>query len=428
MLSDNETSAGARIEQIVRESYGRMVALLAKQHRDIAAAEDALGDALAKALERWPVQGLPRNPDAWLMTAAKRRLIDGMRRERIHQREIEVRLSEIERNENQAMREPARNFPDERLKLMLVCTHPAIAPAVRTPLILQTVLGVSAERIASVFMMKPATMGARLGRAKSKIRAAKIPFVIPPPGDFPSRIASLLEAVYAAFTIGLDLEGLGEPSGLRNEAVWLASIVVNLLEEAETSEPKINAFSLAESKGLLAMMLFRIARDGSTEAPPPRSYLPLGEQPTDDWDEARILRAERLLSEAATAKRLGAYQLEAAIQSVHCDRRRTGTTDWLAIKHLYQGLMRVNRSASTRIGLAAAQCHCDDPQSALQTLEGVSPSLQECSAPYWAVRAFAHRSLDDRTAASECYGRAIGLTESESVRNWLMRQRREVGG
>jgi len=239
--SEDDIDAQRAAELAARTSYGRLVAYLAASWRDVAAAEDALGEALVSALETWPRAGVPANPDSWLLAAARRRLIDAAR----HAKVEAAATPALELLVGQARREGVSDavFPDERLKLLFVCAHPAIDEAARTPLMLQTVLGLDAARIASAFLVAPATMSQRLVRVKAKIRDAGIRFQVPDSRELPSRIDAVLEAIYAAFGSGWEDIAGSDPRrrGLAEEAVWLGRLVARLLPD----EP--------EALGLLAL-------------------------------------------------------------------------------------------------------------------------------------------------------------------------------
>jgi len=291
------------VEVAARDSYARLLAWLAARSRDVAAAEDALADAFAAALGNWPKTGIPTRPEAWLLVAARRRLIDSARHSRVRGEAVPTLLAITEDAEMEA---EAVAFPDERLKLLFVCAHPAIAEADRTPLMLQTVLGLDAARVASAFLVQPAAMGQRLSRAKAKIRLAKIRFDLPEPADMPPRLAAVLDAVYAAYGSGWDdVAGAdARRKGLATEAIHLGRTLVNLLP----NQP--------ESLGLLALMLHCEARREARRTPD-GAYVPLSDQDPTRWSLAMIAEAEVALAAAARLGRIGRYQLEAAIQSAH---------------------------------------------------------------------------------------------------------------
>jgi RNA polymerase sigma-70 factor (ECF subfamily) len=291
-------------ERAARESFGRLVAYLAARSRDVAGAEDALADALVLALERWPKGGVPDNPDAWLLTVARRRLIDRSRRTGLDPG-VSERL-QLAQDEAEAVLSNPSGFPDERLALLFVCAHPSIDSASRTPLMLQTVLGLSADRIASAFLTSPAAMTKRLTRAKAKIGEAGVPFAIPDRAELAPRLEAVLAAIYAAYGLGWDdAFASGRRADLADEAIWLGRLVAQLLP----GEP--------ESKGLLALMLFCEARrEARRDAG--GGFVALGSQNAALWSSNLIEEAEDMLRRAAHAGRMGRYQLEAAIQAGAC--------------------------------------------------------------------------------------------------------------
>ena len=274
------------IEVVARESYGRLIAFLSARLRDVTAAEDALGDAFLAALTTWPRDGLPQKPEAWLLTAARNRLIDRARHDRRLQSASAAALELITAKTEEAL--PDGEFPDERLTLMFVCAHPAIDPAVHTPLMLQTVLGLDAAAIARAFLVSPAAMGQRLVRAKAKIRDAGIAFEVPDEAELPERLDAVLEAIYAAYGSGWDDAAGADPRarGLADEAIWLARVVVQRLPE----EP--------EARGLLALILHCESRRPARRAPDGR-YVPLSEQDPELWSKPMIVEAEQVLVVAA---------------------------------------------------------------------------------------------------------------------------------
>jgi RNA polymerase sigma-70 factor (ECF subfamily) len=407
---DIQSAVGRTIERVARESYGRLVAYLSVHTHDLASAEDALSEALVAALKAWPRDGVPQNPAAWLLTAARHSLIDVIR----HQRVVlasEPTLALLKENSPEA--NLSAEFPDERLKLLFVCAHPAIDPAMHTPLMLQTVLGLDAARIAHAFLVPPKTMGQRLFRAKTKIRDAGIQFEIPQERDLPERLDAVLEAIYAAFGIGWDdMFGIDQRGrDLAEEAIWLARVLLQLMP------------SEAEVQGLLALMLHSEARRSARRALDGR-YVPLSEQDPKQWSLPLIEEAERHLAEAFKPGRFGRFQLEAAIQSVHAERAHTGRTDWAAIALFYEQLIRISPAIGTRVGYAAAVAEAEGPDAGLAVLDPISPDAVSHYQPYWAVRAHLLQGLGKTHEASDAYDRAVGLAEDPAVREFLLQKRR----
>lgn len=393
-------------EAAARASYGRLLAYLCARSRDVAAAEDALGDALGAALETWPRDGVPDRPEAWLVTAARRKLVDNIRRERVRSSATETLLLITDEIAPEAV-----VFSDERLKLLFVCAHPAIDPGARTPLMLQTVLGLDAARIASAFLVAPAAMSQRLVRAKAKIKDANIAFEVPEIGELSSRLGAVLEAIYAAYGAGWDYVAGVDPhwGQLVEEALWLARLVVELLPD----EP--------EAKGLLALLLHcearraaRRSRDGS--------FVPLSEQDPDRWCRPMMMEAEQLLAAAAAQQRMGRFQLEAAIQSAHAERARSGQVDCAAIVQLYDGLITIAPSVGALLGRAAAIAAKGSAQDALALIDDIPTASIATHQPYWALRGHLLEQLGHAEAAKAAYGRAIGLSEDAAVRNFLLRR------
>jgi len=303
-------------------------------------------------------------------------------------------------------------FPDERLKLLFVCAHPAIDPAMHTPLMLQSVLGLDAARIAHAFLISPTTMGQRLVRAKTKIRDGGIRFEIPEERELPQRLDAVLEAIYAAFGIGWDdMAGVDQRGrDLAEEAVWLARVLLQLMPVE------------AEVHGLLALMLHCEARRAARRAPDGR-YVPLSEQDCQKWSLPLIAEAERHLAEASSRGRSGRFQLEAAIQSVHAERSRSGGIQWNAIMVFYEQLIRISPTLGTRTGCAAAVAEAKGAEAGLAALDAITPYDVSAYQPYWAVRAHLLQRLGKTAESLEAFDRAIGLTEDPAVRQFLLRRR-----
>jgi RNA polymerase sigma-70 factor (ECF subfamily) len=306
----------------------------------------------------------------------------------------------------------AAECPDERLKLLFVCAHPAIDPAMHTPLMLQTVLGLDAVRIAHAFLISPKTMGQRLVRAKTKIRDGGIQFEIPQEGELPQRLDAVLEAIYAAFGIGWDdMAGVDQRGrDLAEEAIWLARVLLQLMP------------SEAEVSALLALMLHCEARRAARRAPDGR-YVPLSEQDAKQWSTPLIEEAERHLVEASSRGRAGRFQLEAAIQSVHAERARSGRTEWPAVMFFYEQLIRLSPTIGTRTGYAAAVGEAKGPEAGLAVLNGIDPDDVSAYQPYWAVRSHLLQRLGKSSEAKDAYDRAIGLAEDPAVKEFLLQRR-----
>jgi predicted RNA polymerase sigma factor len=393
-------------ELAARASYGRLVAYLARRSRDVAAAEDALSDAFVAALSAWPRDGVPDKPEAWLLAVARRRLLDAGRHATVAARALPALHAVIDEADGAAARELA--FPDERLALLFVCAHPAIDEGMRTPLMLQTVLGLDAARIAAAFVVPAATMGQRLVRVKTKIRDAGIRFEVPDPRELPARLEPVLEAIYAAYGSGWeDVAGAeARRAGLADEAIWLGRLVTRLLPNAP------------EGQGLLALMLHcearRPARRDATGG-----YVPLSRQAVARWNWPMIEEAERTLLVAAHAGLPGRFQLEAAIQSAHAQRGRTGRTDWDAIALLYEGLVRIAPTVGASVGQAAALAEARGAGAGLAALDAMPPAAIASYQPYWALRAHLLAMIGRADEAARAYTRAIGLSEDEAVRTFL---------
>jgi RNA polymerase sigma-70 factor (ECF subfamily) len=407
--SDEPVRAAA--ERVARRSYGKLVAFLASRTRDVPAAEDALSDAFASALAAWPASGVPGNPEAWLIAVARRKAIDAARRRRggegtaAHLRLIAEELAEVSSG--------AAEIPDDRLALMFACAHPAIDHAIRAPLILQTTLGFDAAAIGSAFLVAPGAMGQRLVRAKSKLRHAGIPFRVPGRGELAERLDAVLEAIYAAFA-----EGWSDPGGtdfrrrnLAEEGIFLGRLVAALLP----GEP--------EALGLLALMLHAEARRGARRDAH-GEYVPLAEQDPAAWDGALIDEAEALLARAGAHGAVGRYQLEAAVQSAHVVRRRTGRADWEAITLLYDALLAMTGSPVVAINRAVVVAETRGAAAGLAALDALADDARIAEyQPYWAARANLLARGGADAAADAAYQRAIGLEPDQAVRRFLQHRR-----
>ncbi len=403
-------------EAAARQCYGRLLAWLACQWRDVAAAEDALAAALEKALALWPAQGVPAAPDAWLLTVARRELLQAARRQRLHfSPQVQALLADEPSDEDDPL------LPDSRLSLLFVCAHPAIDAALRPALMLQVVLGLPAQQIAQALLTSPAAMAQRLVRAKQKIRDAGLRFEPPGPDELPARLHAVLEAIYAAYGLGWDAppQAAAPPDGsdsdearvqgLRSEAIFLADLVCHLLPASPAR---------AEAEGLLALMLLCEARVPARHGPD-GAFVPLAEQDTARWQAPLIDQGNRLLASAARWQVAGPFQIEAAIQSAHCDRRATGATPWPGIVALYERLLAMAPSLGAEVARAAACAHAGDVARAGALLAALhSPRLASYQ-PYWVARGHVAGLLGQVAAARQALQRAIGLTSAPAVRAHL---------
>jgi len=403
---EGDERARSTAEEVARRSYGKLVAFLAARTRDVAAAEDALSEAFAKALADWPEKGCPANPEGWLLTVARRKVIDGFRgrqRDEVAAGELRIMAEGLEAAASSA------EIPDQRLGLMFACAHPAIDAGIRAPLILQVVLGLNAETIASVFLISPTSMGQRLVRAKAKIRNAGIPFRIPEREELAERLDTVLDAIYAAFAEGWN-DAAGTDAAQRDlaeEAIFLGRVVTELLPEE------------AEALGLLALMLHAEARRAARRNGA-GDYVPLAKQDPEQWDAAMIEEAEALLLRASGLGHMGRYQLEGALQSAHVYRRRTGRDNWEAVVELYDALLEMSGSPVVAINRALAIAEVRGAPAGLEALEQVAGDARLAEyQPYWAARAELMSRNGAREKAREAYEIAIGLERDASVRRFL---------
>lgn len=390
----------ARIADIMRASYGRLLAILASRTGDILAAEDALSDAFATALIKWR-QEMPNTPEAWLLTVARNRLTDVKRRDaRIDYRDDLPDAVQPDMAPDE--------IPDDRLKLMFVCAHPAIDARIHTPLMLQTVIGLEADVIAQAFLLPSATMAQRLVRAKRKIRDAAVAFQIPEPEDLPPRLSAVLEAIYGAFS----RDWLGQDT-LAEEAFFLATLLADLMP----NDPEV--------LGLASLIAYTLSREEARVQN--GAFVVLEDQNVSRWDRDLIQRASVYLSRAKAQNRLGRFQLEAAIQAVHADRLMTGEIDWSALAQLHFGLSRIAPTIGSAVGLAAALGKAVGPAEGLNALDQVDARVRAGFAPAEATRAYLLSELGKTQEACAAYERAIALTVEAPLRRYLEAKRAALG-
>jgi len=408
-LPEGGAQARSTADAIARRSYGKLVAFLAARTRDVAAAEDALSEAFAAALADWPAKGCPSNPEAWLLTVARRKTIDAARRRRTGAAasgELQILAEELEA----AAARP--EIPDHRLALLFACAHPSLDVGIRAPLMLQAVLGLDAKMIASAFLMSPAAMSKRLVRAKTKIRQAGIPFSIPEREELSGRLDTVLDAIYAAYA-----EGWTDPGGtdvvrrdLTEEAMFLARLVTELQPEA------------SEALGLLALMLHAEARRRARRKDD-GDYVPLAEQDPALWDAPMIAEAEALLRRAGALGSIGRYQLEGALQSAHVHRCRASQANWAEVVQLYDALFALAGSPVVAINRALALAEVRGADAGLAAMPEVTADARLAEyQPYWAARAELLVRTGVHDEARRAYEIAIGLERDPAVRRFLQQR------
>ncbi|MGH1577941.1 RNA polymerase sigma factor [Planktotalea sp.] len=393
----NDTARAA--EHAARDSYGRLLSILASRSSDIASAEDALSDAFAKALMLWPKEGVPDNPDAWLVRVAKNRLIDGQRRS--------ARLAP-EEDIPEVIHQADSTAPDKRLELMFVCAHPAIDRKMHTPLMLQCVMGLEAEQIGQAFLVPKATMAQRLVRAKTKIKANAVPFKLPNEDAIDARLDAVMEAIYGAYSS--DWLETGDAMGM--EALYLADVLCTQLP------------THAEAHGLAALLGFAAARRDTRIVD--GVFVPLDEQNPAAWNTQLTRGAQALLRRASEMGQIGRFQLEAAIQAIHARRIDGEPADWRAATQLYAGLCQLYPTLGAQIGYAVALSHVQGADAGLAVLDALEPKQVLGLQSYHAARAHFLSELGQLNDAAKTYEAALALTAQPPLRAFLEKQRQAV--
>lgn len=415
-MSGHETAQS--VEAVFRSEYGRILASLLRRTRDVELAEEALQDALARALEVWPRDGRPDKPGAWIATVAQRRLIDLgrslRRRERVQE---DIDQAFVAQEETEGVAEPDFPHPDDRLRLVFTCCHPALAHEVQVALTLNTLCGLTSAEIARAFLVEDATMAQRLVRAKRKIRAAGIPYRVPPLGELPERMAAVLAVVYLVFNEGYDASRGTElvRADLCAEAIRLGRVLCELLP----GEPEV--------EGLLALMLLTDARRDARSGPDGALVL-LEDQDRSGWDPVAIREGQSLIEGALQRGQAGVYQIQAAIAAVHADASRAEDTDWHQILRLYEVLLERAPSPVAALNRAVALAMAFGPEAGLAAVEELARGRRLSGYPYlYSTRADLLRRLGRQDEARADYERALARTENEREQAFLRGRIGEMG-
>ncbi|HEX8982060.1 MAG TPA: DUF6596 domain-containing protein [Ktedonobacterales bacterium] len=401
------------VTQAHHEEWARVVATLTRRFSDLDVAEEAAAEAFATAVERWPLDGVPPNPGAWLTTTATRKAIDRLRRE--NKRDDKQKEAQMLYDDDPS--EPLGAVDDERLRLIFTCCHPALAMETRVALTLRMVGGLTMPEIARVFLAQEATMGQRITRAKAKIEAARIPYRVPSAEDLPARVSGVLAVLFLVFNEGYLATGPDTDPIRRDltaEAIRLARLLRALMPED------------GEATGLLALMLLIEARRAARVSAS-GELVPLGEQDRETWDEALVAEGHRLVRERlATGAPPGRYQILAAINAVHTSARQARDTDWSQVVALYDQFVRLDPSPIIALNRAIAVAELDGPEVALALVDRLDDKLAGYH-PYHATRADLLRRMGRSQESRAAYDKAIELAGNSAEIAYLTRRRDQLG-
>ena len=406
------STASADLARVFRAESGRVLAALVAYSQDLSLAEDSLQDACVQAIEQWPAHGMPDNKGAWLLTVAKRRLIDRLRRQS-HQRNEHVLALVAQSLEGVPSEEAQQVIPDERLKLIFTCCHPALSEQARVALTLRTLCGLTAREIARAFLRSETTMNQRLTRAKRKIKDSGIPYSIPEGEALAQRVSSVLAVIYLIYNESYSAyEGqMLTRKELAQEAIRLARILFKLLPRPDVA-------------GLLALLLFHDARREARSSHS-QSFIPLELQDRKLWNREAIAQAHQLLNNAMLAKEPDSYQIQAAISALHAQAPCWEETDWAQIQLLYGALYKLEPSPVVALNQAVALAHSGAHARALECLLGLETELQNYQ-PFHAACADIAAKLARYPQSTRYYERAIQLSKNSSERDFLIARRQEI--
>jgi RNA polymerase sigma-70 factor, ECF subfamily len=403
--------AQAQVDETYRTESRRVLATLIRLLRDFDLAEEALHEAFAAALDRWPREGVPANPRAWLVSAGRFKAIDAMRRRARYDATLAEFAKEVDAATEVPIEADDHDIDDDRLRLIFTCCHPALSSEAQIPMTLREVCGLTTEEIARAFLTKPATIAQRIVRAKSKIRDARIPYEVPVSSELPARLDAVLRVIYLVFNEGYSASS-GESltrADLSAEALRLGRLLLDLLPDPETT-------------GLLALMLLQESRRAARTSPAGDLIL-LEDQDRSLWHRGQIAEGLALVEQALSSGRFGAYTLQAAIAAVHAEARDAAKTDWGQIVALYDVLLRVDPSTVVELNRAVAVAMRDGPLAGLQLIENLlnRGELTDYHLAH-SARAELCRRLERTEEARQAYERALALVRQEPERRFLERR------